>query len=148
MVQNGIVLGHVVSSKGIEVDPGNVEVIEKLPAPVNVKAVRNFLGHAGFYRRFIKGFSEISKPLCYLLGKDVPFEFTPACVEAFETLKRKLISAPIITAPDWNLPFELMTDASDFAIGAVLGQKKGEKASCDLLCQQDFECSSGKLYHY
>ena len=101
-----------------------MEVIEKLPPPISVKGVRSFLGHAGFYRRFIKDFSKITKPLCNLLIKDAPFKITDECLIAFNRLKRELISAPIITAPDWNLPFELMCDASDYAIGAVLGQRK------------------------
>lgn len=127
MVKSGIVLGHVVSKRRIEVDPAKVEIIERLPTPCNVKGVRNFLGHVGFYRRFIKDFSLISHPLCQLLGKDVPFNFNDACLQAFETLKKKLISALIIVAPDWSLPFEIMTDASDHAVGAVLCQKMEKK---------------------
>ncbi|KAL5581038.1 hypothetical protein UlMin_013480 [Ulmus minor] len=87
---------------------------------------RSFLGHAGFYRRFIKDFSKITKPLCELLVKDAIFDFSKDCLLAFETLKEKLISSPIIVAPDWELPFTLMCDASDYAIGAVLGQRKGK----------------------
>ena len=121
MVKEGIVLGHRISSKGIEVDRAKIEAIEKLPAPANVKGVRSFLGHAGFYRRFIKDFSQITKPLCKLLIKDTRFEFSDECLHAFETLKKKLISAPIIMSPDWNLPFELMCDTSDYAIRVVLG---------------------------
>ncbi|PIN22518.1 DNA-directed DNA polymerase [Handroanthus impetiginosus] len=124
MVQEGIVLGHKVSNRGIEVDKAKLETIEKLPPPTSVKGVRSFLGHAGFYRRFIKDFSKISKPLCNLLEKDTPFKFDDACLDAFDDLKGRLISAPIITVPDWSFPFELMCDASDFAIGAVLGQRK------------------------
>ena len=124
MVQEGIVLGHKISSKGIEVDKAKIETIEKLPPPSSVKAIRSFLGHAGFYRRFIKDFSKIAKPLTKLLEKDVPFNFDQECLDAFKILKDKLINAPIIIAPDWNLPFELMCDASDFAVGAVLGQRR------------------------
>ncbi|CAO2822820.1 unnamed protein product [Amaranthus hypochondriacus] len=124
MVQSGVVLGHVVSNRGIEVDRAKIEVIEKLPPPINVKGVRSFLGHAGFYRRFIANFSKIARPLTELLAKDVSFVFTDECLQAFEQLKQALISAPIIQPPDWSLPFELMCDASDFAVGAVLGQKK------------------------
>ena len=87
MVTEGIVLGHRISSKGIEVDRAKVEVIEKLPPPTNVKAIRSFLGHAGFYRRFIKDFSKIAKPLSNLLVVDVPFVFDSDCLHAFETLK-------------------------------------------------------------
>ncbi|XP_057759516.1 uncharacterized protein LOC130979959 [Arachis stenosperma] len=95
MVTEGIVLGHKV-----------------------------FLGHAGFYRRFIRDFSKIAKPLSNLLVSDTPFVFDKNCMLAYELLKQKLSSAPIIAPPDWNLPFELMCDASDLAIGAVLGQRK------------------------
>ncbi|OMO73048.1 Integrase, catalytic core [Corchorus capsularis] len=108
-------------------DKTKVEVIEKLPPPTSVRAVRNFLGHAGFYRRFIKDFSLISRPLCNLLVKDAPFNFDQECLDAFNRLKKELISAPIITAPDWSLPFELMCDASDVALGVVLGQRKDKK---------------------
>ena len=76
MVEEGIVLGHRISQKGIEVDKAKIETIEKLPPPTSVKGIRSFLGHAGFYRRFIKDFSKIAKPLCNLLEKDVPFNFT------------------------------------------------------------------------
>uniref|UniRef100_A0A2N9FCS6 RNA-directed DNA polymerase n=1 Tax=Fagus sylvatica TaxID=28930 RepID=A0A2N9FCS6_FAGSY len=127
MVSSGIVLGHIVSSKGIEVDKSKIELITKLPTPKTVKDVRSFLGHAGFYRRFIEGFSSIAKPLCKLLLKDTPFDWTEACQEAFTKLIGKLTSAPIMQAPDWSLPFELMCDASDYAIGAVLGQRKDKK---------------------
>ncbi|GAU41937.1 hypothetical protein TSUD_380420 [Trifolium subterraneum] len=124
MVKEGIVLGHKVSSKGIEVDQAKIEVIKDLPPPVNVKGVRSFLGHAGFYRRFIKDFSKISKPLCALLVKDSEFKFDDACLNAFEIVKEKLVSTPVIVAPQWDLPFELMCDASDYAVGAVLGQHR------------------------
>ncbi|GJR19497.1 reverse transcriptase domain-containing protein [Tanacetum coccineum] len=122
MVKEGIVLGHKISKKGIEVDKAKIDVIAKLPHPTTVKGVRSFLGHAGFYRRFIKDFSKISRPMTHLLEKNTPFIFSDDCIQAFQTLKKKLTEAPILIAPDWDLPFELMCDASDFAIGAVLGQ--------------------------
>jgi transposase InsO family protein len=127
MVTHGIVLGHIVSSKGIEVDKAKIDLIANLPTPKCVKDIRSFLGHAGFYRRFIKDFSAISRPLCHLLSKDAPFIWTPACEEAFSKLKASLTSPPIVRAPDWDLPFELMCDASDYAIGAVLGQRRGKE---------------------
>jgi hypothetical protein len=107
----------------LEVDRAKIEVIAKLPPPTNVKGVRSFLGHAGFYRRFIKDFSKIATPMNKLLEKDAPFVFTNECVQAFDLLKSKLTNAPIMVAPDWTLPFELMCDASDYAVGAVLGQR-------------------------
>ena len=124
MVQEGIVLGHRISARGIEVDRAKIEAIEKLPPPSSVKGIRSFLGQAGFYRRFIKDLSQIAKPLSNLLVQGIPFEFDSQCLQAFTVLKDKLISAPIVVAPDWSFPFELMCDASDYAIGAVLGQKR------------------------
>ncbi|GJR04678.1 reverse transcriptase domain-containing protein, partial [Tanacetum coccineum] len=126
MVTKGIMLGHKVSSAGLEVDKVKIDVIAKLLPPTNVKAVRSFLGHAGFYRRFIKYFSKISRPMTKLLEKDVVFDFNKECIKAFESLKEKLTNVPIMVLPDWSQPFELMCNASDFAVGAVLGQRKGK----------------------
>ncbi|CAN6707339.1 unnamed protein product [Malus baccata var. baccata] len=123
----GIVLGHIIYEKGIEVDKSKVDLVRHLPSPTSVREVRSFLGHAGFYRRFIKDFSKIAQPLCRLLQKEVAFEFDDACSTTFKHLKEALTSAPIITPPDWSLPFELMCDASDYAIGAVLGQRKNKQ---------------------
>ena len=113
MVHEGIVLGHLVSERGIEVDKAKIEVIEQLPPPTNVKGIKSFLGHAGFYRRFISNFSQIARPLTSLLARDIPFQFTDECHKAFENLKKALVSAPIIQSPDWKLMFEIMCDASD-----------------------------------
>nr|GEW90788.1 reverse transcriptase domain-containing protein [Tanacetum cinerariifolium] len=124
MVKDGIVLGHKISKQGIRVDKAKVDVITKLPHPKTVKGIRSFLCHADFYRRFIKDFSKISRPMTRLLEKDTPFHFSKECVEAFQRLKRKLTEAPILIAPDWDMPFELMCDASDFAISAVQGQRQ------------------------
>nr|GEW25114.1 hypothetical protein [Tanacetum cinerariifolium] len=121
MVKEGIVLGHKISKKGIEVDKAKIEVISKLPHPTTVKGIRSFLEHAGFYRRFIKDFSKISIPMTHLLEKNAPFIFFDDCIQAFRTLKEKLTEAPILIAHNWDQPFELMCDASDFAVGAVLG---------------------------
>jgi hypothetical protein len=96
MVKQGIVLGHVISEREIEVDKAKVETVEQLSPPTDVKSLRSFLGHAGFYRRFIKDFSKITKPLTHLLQKDVAFDFDEKCLVAFRTLKSALLSAPII----------------------------------------------------
>ncbi|XP_019158165.1 PREDICTED: uncharacterized protein LOC109154882 [Ipomoea nil] len=128
MVNQGNVLGHVISSSGIEVDKAKVDIIESLPYPTTVREVRSFLGHAGFYRRFIKDFSKIALPLCKLLQKETSFEFDKKCKGAFDELKELLTSAPIIQPPNWNYPFEIMCDASDHAVGAVLGQKIGKSS--------------------
>jgi hypothetical protein len=122
MVQQGIVLGHVISHWGIEVDKVKVDLISNLPPPRTVKEVQSFLGHAGFYRRFILDFSKIARPLCKLLVKDSPFIFDEDCKKAFGDLKRILTSTPIIQPPNWGVPFEIMCDASDYAVGPVLGQ--------------------------
>nr|GEZ91082.1 reverse transcriptase domain-containing protein [Tanacetum cinerariifolium] len=122
MVKEGIVLGHKISKQGIDVDKAKVDVISKLPHPTTVKGIRIFLGHAGFYHRFIKDFSKIARPMTRLLEKDTPFILSQECVDAFQTLKRKLTEAPILISPDWDMPFELMCDASDFSIRAALGQ--------------------------
>ncbi|GKA52388.1 hypothetical protein Tco_0745703, partial [Tanacetum coccineum] len=98
-----IVLGHKISKSGIEVDKSKVDVIAKLPHPTTVKGIRSFLGHAGFYRRFIQDFSKIARPMTHLLEKETPFIFSKECIEAFETLKMKLTQAPILVAPDWDL---------------------------------------------
>ncbi|GJW77835.1 reverse transcriptase domain-containing protein [Tanacetum coccineum] len=128
MVKEGIVLGHKISKKGIEVDKAKIDVIAKLPHPTTVKGIRSFLGHAGFYHRFIKDFSKISRPMTHLLEKNTPFIFSEDCIQAFQILKKKLTEAPILIAPDWDQPFELMCDASGGGKkatmhGAVLGQR-------------------------
>nr|GEU70020.1 reverse transcriptase domain-containing protein [Tanacetum cinerariifolium] len=124
MVNEGIVLGHKISKNRIEVGKAKVDVIAKLPHPTTIKGIRSFLGHAGFYRRFIQDFLKIARLITRLLEKYTPFFFSNECIKAFQTLKRKLTEAPILVAADWDLPFELMRDASDFAIGAVLRQRK------------------------
>ncbi|KAM2634108.1 hypothetical protein EV1_024625 [Malus domestica] len=118
---------HIISEKGIEVDKSKIDLVRHLPSPTSVREVRSFLGHAGFYRRFIKDFSKIAQPLCRLLQKEVAFEFTKECTASFNQLKELLTTAPIIVPPDWSLPFELMCDASDYALGAVLGQRKDRR---------------------
>ena len=127
MVNQGILLGHVISSRGIEVDKAKIELISKLPSSINLKTVRQFLGHAGFHRRFIKDFSKIAKPLYKLLEKDAKFSWDGDCQKSFEELRSHLTTSPIVQAPDWQLPSEVMCDASDLSIGAVLGQREGVK---------------------
>ncbi|KAL0303453.1 UNVERIFIED_CONTAM: Retrovirus-related Pol polyprotein from transposon [Sesamum radiatum] len=119
--QRCLVLGHIVSSRGIEVDQAKIDVIKSLPYPTSVREIRSFLGHAGFYRRFIKDLQDRST-FMQLLQKDETFEFDEACKVAFNKLKDSLISAPIIQPPNWELLFEIMCDASNHAIGAILGQ--------------------------
>ena len=123
MVNQGIVLGHIIFERGIEADKAKVELISKLPSPTTVKTMRQFLGHTGFHRRFIRDSSKIAKPLYKLLEKDAKFEWDAECQERFEEIKAYLTTTPIVRAPDWHLPFEVMCDASDLAVRAVLGQR-------------------------
>ena len=127
MVNQGIVLGHFIFKERIEVDKVKIEMISKLPSPTNVKTVRKFLGHAGFYRRFIMDFSKIVKPFYKLLEKDVKFMWDEDYQRSFEELKALLTTAPIVMALNLKLPFEVMCDTSNLAIGAVLGQKEEGK---------------------
>jgi len=122
MVEKGIVLGHIISKDGIEVDKAKIDLIVNLPPPTCVKEVRSFLGHAGFYCRFIRDFSKIAKPLTMLLAKEVSFHFSEDYLIAFTKLKQVLTSYPALHPPIWGEPFELMCDASDYAVGVVLGQ--------------------------
>jgi hypothetical protein len=96
MVKQGIVLGHVISERRIEVDKAKLDTVEQLPPPTDVKSLRSFLGHVGFYGRFIKDFSKITKPLTQLLLKDVAFDFDEKFLAALRTLKNAFVSAPII----------------------------------------------------
>ena len=123
MVTEGIVLGHKISTVGLEVDQAKVSMIKTLLTPTTVKGIRSFLGHLGFYRRFIKDFSKISRLLCRLLEKDAKFDFDESCKVAFDKIKSILVIAPIMVTLDWNKEFEIMCDASDYAMGGVLGQR-------------------------
>nr|GFC02428.1 reverse transcriptase domain-containing protein [Tanacetum cinerariifolium]GFC03029.1 reverse transcriptase domain-containing protein [Tanacetum cinerariifolium] len=109
---------------GIEVDRAKVDVTAKLPPSTTLRGIRSFLGHIGFYMTFIQDFSKIARPMTHLLAKDTPFFFSSECQSSFEILKKKLTEAPILVSPDWDLPFEIMCDASDFTVGAIIGQRK------------------------
>nr|GFC47195.1 reverse transcriptase domain-containing protein [Tanacetum cinerariifolium] len=100
MVKEGIILGHKISKKGIEVDKAKIEVISKLPHPTTEKGIRSFLGHAGFYHHFIKDFSKISRHMTHILEKNSPFIFSNECIQAFRTLKDKLTEEPVLIAPN------------------------------------------------
>ena len=127
MVREGIMLGHLVSSKGLEVDKPKVEVIQDIALPKSIRELKSFLGHVGFYRRFIQDFAKVSKPLTSLLCKEKDFIIEKEGKHAFMQLKRSLVEAPILQSPNWDLPFKIMCDASDFAVGAVLGQRIDKK---------------------
>nr|GEV38958.1 reverse transcriptase domain-containing protein [Tanacetum cinerariifolium] len=124
MVKEGIVLSHKVSGSGIEVDKAKIKLISKFPYPTNVKAIQSFLGHAGFYRRFIKDFSQVVRLMTQLLVKDAPFNFSKEGIQDFDKLKQELTQSLIMIKPNWSSPFEVMRDASDYDVGAVLGQMR------------------------
>ena len=98
-----------------------MSAIKTLLPPIIVKGIRSFLGHAGFYRRFIRDFSKISRPLCRLLENDANFDFDESCRSEFEEIKSRLVTTPIMGTPNWNKGFKIMCDGSDYAMGAVLG---------------------------
>ena len=123
LMQEGVVLGHFISVAGIQVDPAKVEVIQTLPIPTKLKDIRSFMGHAGYYMHFIKDSSKIASPLYKFLTKEAQFNWTPECDEAFLQLKQLLTTTPILQGPDWNLPFHIYTDVSNYAIGVVLGKQ-------------------------
>ena len=123
MIIEGIVLGHMISAAGLEVDQAKVSIIKNLMPPTTVKGIRSFLGHAGFYRRFIRDFSKIAQPLCRLLEKYAKFKFDESCKRSFEEIRSKLVEAPIMAKPDWDKEFEIMCDVSDYAMEAVLGKR-------------------------
>ena len=115
-------LGHVVSAKGVATDPEKVRAVSDWPCPTTVKEVRSFLGLAGYYRRFVKDFATVARPLNSLLEKDSEFRWGKAEESAFVALKTALSTAPVLSFPDFELPFIVDTDASDFGLGAVLSQ--------------------------
>ena len=119
-------LGHIISPKGLQVDPSKYSAIETYPVPKNVKNVRAFLGLAQFYRKYIKSFEQIGLPLNKLLRKDTKFKWTEECNTAFLTLKKALVTAPVLAFAQFDKPFILAVDSSDEAIGFVLSQLDSE----------------------
>lgn len=120
-------LGHIVSADGISTDPEKTKAIESWPEPKSVSELRSFLGTCAYYRRFIKSFSDIAKPLFKLTEKDSVFCWSEECQISFQTLKECLTSTPVLGYPDMNLEFVLDTDASAFCIGGILSQIKDGK---------------------
>lgn len=115
-------LGHIITPEGLKANPKLVDAVNQFLSPKDVHGVRRFLGMASYYRRFIRHFAKLAEPLHHLTGKDVPFQWTPACQEAFDALKAKLTVAPVLAYPAFDQDFVLETDASIHGLGAVLSQ--------------------------
>ena len=120
MMTKGLILGHYISAAGIQVDPAKIQIILLIPTPTTKTEVRSFLGFSGYYRRFIEHYSQIVAPL-YALTGNVDFIWTDKCDHAFEDLKKIVSTAPVLRGPNWDFPFQISSDASNTAIGAVLG---------------------------
>jgi predicted alpha/beta hydrolase len=116
-------LGHVISSAGVATDDSKISAVRDWPTPTDAKQLRSFLGLAGYYRKFVRNYASISKPLTALLTKFTPYIWTPATDLAFRTLKEALVSAPVLALPDFAAQFTIETDACEYGIGAVLLQK-------------------------
>jgi hypothetical protein len=121
-----IVLGHHISGSGMRVDPTKIHIITQIRIPSSQNEVRSFLGHAGYYRRFIPNFTSLAIPLFELLSKEDEFKWDDECQIYFEILKQKLSTTSVLRGPNWSLPFHICTDASDIDIGVVLGQRKNQ----------------------
>nr|CAJ86189.1 H0306F03.2 [Oryza sativa] len=117
-------LGHVISSNGVEVDPSKVEAVLAWNPPKNVLEIRSFLGLAGYYRRFIEGFSKLARPMTELLKKEKKFQWSAACEDSFQEMKKRLTTAPVLTLPDIRKDFEIFCDASRQGLGCVLMQER------------------------
>lgn len=115
-------LGHIITGKGVSPNPDKIKAISEFPVPKNAKDMKTFLGLTGYYRRFIENFSKITKPLTSLLKKDIPFIWSNEQKLAFNCLKEKLITAPLLQYSDFSQPFVITTDASNFAVSAILSQ--------------------------
>lgn len=131
-------LGHVVSAEGLSPNPNKIKAVQEFPVPTNITGVKAFLGLCNYYRRFVKGFAQIASPLNKLTSKHIKFEWTDQCQEAFEILKKALVSAPILAYPDFTQPFHLFVDASQTGIGLTLGQVIDGKESVVAYAGRDF----------
>ena len=118
----GILLGHIICKQGLMMDLAKIAIIVNLPPPKSVKQLRTTLGHTGYYRKFIKGYAQITALMEKKMKKDIKFEWTPECQASLGILKEKMVMAPILVFPDWNKEFHVHVDASSIALGIVLVQ--------------------------
>ena len=125
-VHKGVLLDYVVSENKREPDPDKITVIDDLPTPTNAKGIAKLLGHMGWDRELIPNFYKIALSIIHLLKKDVKVEWTEACQRAFEELRDKLNTYPVLRPPDWDKPFHVYCDASNVAVGSALCQSTGE----------------------
>ena len=120
-------LGYRVSEYGLSTDPEKIKAVKEFPRPDDVKSLRSFLGLVSYYRRFIPCFSKTAGPLYFLTRKEIQFDWTPLCEEAFTQLKQALVSAPVLAYPNFEQKFLLETDASGVGLGAVLAQRQSDE---------------------
>jgi hypothetical protein len=126
MLTEGIVLGHHISGSGMRFDPETIYIITQIRTPSSQKEVHSFLGHVGYYRRFIPNFTSLATPLFKLLSKEIEFKWDDECQISFEILKQKLSTTSVLRGPNWSLPFHICTNSSDTALGVVLGQRENQ----------------------
>ena len=129
--------GHVVSTDGVATDPLKVKAVATYPQPQNLEELRRFLGMASYFRKFIRNFASIARPLHRLTEKSVQFQWTSECQEAFSTLKQRLTEAPVLCYPDFTKPFIVYTDASGNGLGAVLCQEHETREHVVAMCQSN-----------
>jgi len=144
--QEVALLGHIVNTSGIHMDPKKIQAIQAMLPPTNVKQVQQFLGICNYYRKFIAEFAKISQPIAELVRKEIPFVWSTACNEAFVRLKSMLLEFPILRQPDHSKPFYIYTDASGYALGAILSQF--DDNSNEYVCQYASRLLKGAEIHY
>lgn len=132
MQQSVAYLGYIITPEELNIDPKKIEAINKFPRPRNVKEIQSFMGMCNYYRRYVQNYAQIAKPLYDLCKKNVAYEWTIDCEQAFISFKRILTSPPLLSYPNFKEPFILHTDASDVVIGAILSQ--GELPRDKLIC--------------
>jgi len=135
-MESGVLLGHVVSRKGLEVDSDKIKAILALLAPTTVREVRGFLGCIGYYRRFIVCYAKVATPLKEFLKRETDFVWTDRRQQAFEELKKALTTASILSPPEWEREFHITLDASEWCMGAILWQYQEDRRENPILLRQ------------